>query len=133
MLQLFKSEFLRYRNWALGFSLIHLSYWAFINTVSPNLQISPRLMALNQQSTLTAVVTIGIGFLFGALQMGLHKRVNHWTYLNPPASGPGNYLFQFGYSRTGSAIRSLLRTVVCHGHCFRLVFPNRGGVAPLSA
>jgi len=72
MLELFKAEFIRYRNWAI-FGLIQqlfvLSFFA---------KLGPVLEPLNSEMSLIIIV---VCFAFGFIQMMLHKRKNHWTFL----------------------------------------------------
>ena len=75
MLNLFKSEFFRYRYWALWLMVAHLGViWLFTKITIFGLY-QPDLVLL-------FILLIGlIGFIFGLVQMGLHKKPNNWAYL----------------------------------------------------
>jgi len=75
MIYLFKSEFLRYRKWALLAMASLLVAFMFIARLKPFLQ------AWDEQTLLTMLVMVGGSLAFGIVQMYLHKRDNHWTYL----------------------------------------------------
>lgn len=75
MLQIFKSEFLRYRIWALLGTLAVLAAYAFAAKLFPFLGAPPEMTAVSY------LVLVGGSLVFGFVQMMLHKRNNHWTYL----------------------------------------------------
>lgn len=75
MLELFKSEFLRYRKW--GF----LAAGAFLAAFIFVARIKPFLAPEQAQYAITNMVMIGGSIAFGLIQFLLHKRQNHWTYL----------------------------------------------------
>lgn len=75
MFELFRSEYSRYKNWGyLAFFTI-LVVFGFIAKIKPFLQDHPL------QTAGTNMILIGGSFIFGVVQMVLHKRTNHWTYL----------------------------------------------------
>ncbi|WP_262690157.1 hypothetical protein [Kordiimonas aestuarii] len=75
MLQIFKSEFLRYRTWTLIATLAILAAYAFMAKLFPFLSAPPELTAVSY------LLLVGGALLFGFVQMLLHKRGNNWTYL----------------------------------------------------
>ncbi|TDF38188.1 hypothetical protein EYS14_10850 [Alteromonadaceae bacterium M269] len=75
MFELLKSEYARYKNWSYLAFVIVLGAFGFIAKLKPFLQEHPL------QTAATNMVFIGGAFIFGVLQMALHRRANHWTYL----------------------------------------------------
>lgn len=75
MLQIFKSEFLRYRTLTLIATLAILAAYAFMAKLTPFLGAPPELTAVSY------LVMIGGSLVFGLVQMLLHRRPNHWTFL----------------------------------------------------
>ena len=75
MFELGKSEFFRYQKWAVLVCVILLGVFGFITKLKPFLDPSA------EQTALIYLLFIGGSFAFGIIQMALHKRVNHWTYL----------------------------------------------------
>jgi hypothetical protein len=75
MFELGKSEFIRYQKWAILVCIILLGIFGFVSKLKPFLEPS------SEQIALTYLLFIGGSFAFGIIQMALHKRVNHWTYL----------------------------------------------------
>jgi len=75
MLELFKSEFLRYRKWSFVAMGVFLAAFAFVARIKPFLQPEATQMALS------FLIMVGGSLIFGLMQMFLHKRPNHWTYL----------------------------------------------------
>jgi hypothetical protein len=75
MKDLFKSEVMRYRGWALALAGLHLAVAAFMN----------RLVDILQQPTLVyqyfAMIYVLVGLLFGLYQMGGYRKPNQWLYL----------------------------------------------------
>jgi hypothetical protein len=75
MKDLFKSEVMRYRGWALALAGVHLAVAAFMN----------RLVDLMQQPLLVyryfAMIYVLLGLLFGLYQMGGYRKPNQWLYL----------------------------------------------------
>lgn len=75
MYDLFKSEVMRYRLWALALAGLHLVVAAFMN----------RLVDLLQQPLLVyrgfAVLYVLVGLLLGLYQMGNYRKPNQWLYL----------------------------------------------------
>lgn len=76
MYKILKSEFLRFRKWGLTIMLLHLAA-AWLAHASGFLFLGEDNLVLRAQ-WVAAVVG---GFLFGLLQMGLHKRPSRWAYL----------------------------------------------------
>lgn len=75
MFELGKSEFFRYQKWAVLVCVILLGVFGFITKLKPFLDPS------REQTSLITLLFVGGSFAFGIIQMSLHKRVNHWTYL----------------------------------------------------
>ncbi len=75
MIDLFKSEFSRYKYAALAFYLVQVLVWVLVSRIS--FILSP---GVNKYLIITLAVIIP-GFLFGVLSMGLHSRKNNWAYL----------------------------------------------------
>ena len=75
MFELGKSEFIRYQKWALLVCVIILGTFGFISKIKPFLE------PISEQTALIYLLYIGSSFAFGVIQMALHKRANHWTYL----------------------------------------------------
>jgi len=75
MFELGKSEFIRYQKWAILVCVILLGTFGFIS------KIKPFLDPVSEQTALIYLLFISGSFAFGIIQMALHKRVNHWTYL----------------------------------------------------
>lgn len=84
MIYLFKSEFLRYRKWALLAMAALLAAFMFVA------RLKPFLAAWDEQTLLTMLVMVGGSLVFGIVQMYLHKRDNHWTYLIHRPLEPSN-------------------------------------------
>jgi len=84
MFELFKSEFLRYRKWAL------LAMGAFLVAFMFIARLKPFLAAWDEQTLLTMLAMVGGSLIFGIVQMYLHKRANHWTYLIHRPLSPRN-------------------------------------------
>ena len=84
MFKLFKSEFLRYRKWALLAMAALLASFMFIARLKPFLE------AWDEQTLLTMLVMVGGSLAFGIVQIYLHKRDNHWTYLIHRPLAPRN-------------------------------------------
>ncbi|MBL4790117.1 MAG: hypothetical protein JKY60_14135 [Kordiimonadaceae bacterium] len=75
MLELYKSEFSRYRKWSLMLLGALLGVFLLVSKLKPILEGD----AL-QNFAFTAYAILG-SLIFGVVQMLLHKRTNHWTYL----------------------------------------------------
>lgn len=75
MLEIFKSEFQRYRLWVVLAIIVILGLFSFIARLKPFLQPD------QGQTALTYLVFISTSAIFGFVQLLLHRRVNHWTYL----------------------------------------------------
>lgn len=75
MKDLFKSEFLRYRKWALLVMASFLAAAVFVSRLEPFLDPNSESMAI------ISVILIFSSLVFGLAQMLLHRRTNHWTYL----------------------------------------------------
>lgn len=75
MFELFKSEFLRYRKWAIIAFVGQMAVWAFVA------KIKPLLAPESAQSTIIMLFCVLGGVSFGAVQMVLNRRKNNWTYL----------------------------------------------------
>jgi hypothetical protein len=75
MLTLAKNEFYRYQKWAWLWAILFLCGLTYIGIQRPLLAPHPAFSAINN------LLLLGGSFLFGLLQMALHKRKNHWTYL----------------------------------------------------
>lgn len=75
MFELGKSEFFRYQKWAILLCIILLGVFGFISKLKPFLEPA------REQTALINLLFFGGSFAFGIMQMALHKRVNHWTYL----------------------------------------------------
>jgi hypothetical protein len=75
MLQIFKSEFLRYRIWTLIALAAVVAAYAFLARLFPFLSAPPELTAISY------ILAVGGSLVFGMVQMLLHRRANHWTYL----------------------------------------------------
>jgi len=76
MYSIFKSEFTRYRNWALILMMVHLGVAWLIHKAG--------LLFLGNNSPVLGAEWLGgavAGLLFGLLQIGLHRRPNNWAYL----------------------------------------------------
>lgn len=75
MRDLFKSEVMRYRGWALALAAMHLAVAAFMN----------RMVDLMQQPLQVyryfALIYVLVGLLFGLYQMGGYRKPNQWLYL----------------------------------------------------
>jgi hypothetical protein len=75
MLDLFKSEFMRYRKGALAFYVGQVFVWVLISKISI-------ILAPGVDKYVPVIFSVIIpGFLFGIISMGLHTRKNHWAYL----------------------------------------------------
>lgn len=74
MLNLFLTEFLRYRNRALLAALVHMALLAFVQLSDQNISATPAF-PMWWLSALAASAG------FGILQMNSHKRINHWIHL----------------------------------------------------
>jgi len=72
MLALFKAEFIRYRHWAIFGLILQLFVLFYFSKLGPVLE------QLNHEVTLIIII---ICFTFGFIQMTLHKRKSHWTFL----------------------------------------------------
>jgi hypothetical protein len=87
MLELFKSEYGRYKYWGIGCFILVLVIYSFLARLKPFLQPDP------MKSFLIPTILFGAAFVFGIVQMALHKRKNQWTYLaHRPLSMPKIYL-----------------------------------------
>ena len=75
MFEIFKSELTRYQKWAWLWALLLLAAFGFISKQKPLLEHHIA------QSLFNNLLLIGGSFCFGLLQMLLHKRKNHWTFL----------------------------------------------------
>lgn len=75
MFELYKAEFARYRIWALCGIVVVLGFYGFLQKLKPFLE------ADMLQITTMNIGLVGGSFAFGIVQMILHKRINHWTYL----------------------------------------------------
>lgn len=75
MVEIFRSEFLRYRKWAFLVTAVLLAVFTFIARLEPFLDPGSVSMALVSVALLLASLA------FGFAQMMLHRRSNHWTYL----------------------------------------------------
>jgi len=75
MLHIFKSEFQRYRLWAILGTVAVLAIYSFVAKLMPFLQGNSPFKGLSYLAFLPA------GAIFGFVQMMLHRRTNHWTYL----------------------------------------------------
>lgn len=75
MFDLFKSEFKRYRLVALAAFFIQIFGWVLIGKMMVILQ------PLHFKHALLLFCALGSGIGMGAIQMWLHTRKNHWTYL----------------------------------------------------
>ena len=75
MIEIFKSEFLRYRKWALLVLVVLLAIFTFTARLEPFLDPGSASIALVSVALLLASLA------FGFAQMILHRRGNHWTYL----------------------------------------------------
>ncbi|NVJ69043.1 MAG: hypothetical protein HWE08_01735 [Alphaproteobacteria bacterium] len=75
MFEIYKSEFLRYRKWAMLATVALLAGYGFLAKLKPFLQ------ANEAQTAVTYMILIGGALVFGFVQMMLHRRNNHWTYL----------------------------------------------------
>lgn len=76
MYAIFRSEFIRFRKWALTIMLVHLTA-AWFAHASGLLYLGGDNLVLRAQW----VAALVGGLLFGLLQIGLHKRPSHWAYL----------------------------------------------------
>jgi hypothetical protein len=74
MYNMFKTEFLKYRNRALIGMVVHLGLLAFMMIATVNLNARPTY-------NLWLVACIAASALFGILQMNAHKKTNQWIYL----------------------------------------------------
>ncbi len=91
MYDIFKSEFLRYRKWALLLMTLHLA-GAWFAHVSGWLHLGQNSPVFGSE-WMAAIVG---GLLFGLLQIGLHKRPSSWAYLiHRPLSGSRIFLGMF--------------------------------------
>ena len=81
MKYLIKSEMWRYRRWAVGLMIVHLAFWAIVWNLQTGPGSQPKLAAVPGAILTLALVAILTGLAFGVIQMGLHKRINHWTWL----------------------------------------------------
>ncbi|MFT5520961.1 MAG: hypothetical protein ACI9IA_001561 [Enterobacterales bacterium] len=75
MLDLFKSEFSRYKKAAFAFYLGQMMLWVIVSKAS--FILAPEV----NKYLATFFLAVIPGFLFGILSMGLHSRKNNWTYL----------------------------------------------------
>lgn len=75
MFEIYKSEFQRYRLWAGIATILLLGLFGFISKIKPFLDPD------QGQTAMTYLVLISAGAMFGFIQMLLHRRANHWTYL----------------------------------------------------
>lgn len=75
MFELAKNELKRYQKWAWLWALLILALHILIMRFRPFLEPSAEEGALNN------LLLMGGSFLFGLVQMALHKRKNHWTFL----------------------------------------------------
>ncbi|GBL04807.1 hypothetical protein [Glaciecola sp. KUL10] len=93
MFELAKSEFYRYQKWACLWALVVLGVFLF------SLRYQPFLYPDQAKSALNNLLMLGGSFMFGALQIVLHRRKNHWTFLihRPlPSSGICNAILLAG-------------------------------------
>ncbi|MCK0068944.1 hypothetical protein [Kordiimonas laminariae] len=75
MFELYKAEFARYRVWALCAVVAVLAFYGFLAKLKPFFEAEAlQIAAMN-------IGLVGGSFGFGIVQMILHKRINHWTYL----------------------------------------------------
>ncbi|WP_417465183.1 hypothetical protein [Kordiimonas sp.] len=103
MLQIFKSEFLRYRTWTLVALVAVLAAYSFLAKLFPFLSAPPELTAISY------IIAVGGSLAFGLVQMLLHRRSNHWTYLvHRPL--PPKHIF-FGLSLAGMLSIALVLVV----------------------
>jgi hypothetical protein len=75
MFELAKNEFSRYQKWALLWAIVLICGFVFSMKFRPLLAPSMVMSAFNH------LLLLGGSFLFGAGQMLLHRRKNHWTFL----------------------------------------------------
>ncbi|NVJ97963.1 MAG: hypothetical protein HWE25_07420 [Alphaproteobacteria bacterium] len=100
MFEIFKSEFKRYRLWAGIATVVLLGLYGFIARLKPFLDPDPGQTAMMYLSLISA------GAIFGFIQMILHRRANHWTYLiHRPLSPARIYL---GIALAGAAVISMV-------------------------
>ncbi|SDE47601.1 hypothetical protein [Kordiimonas lacus] len=100
MLQIFKSEFQRYRLWAILATVGLLAIYVFVAKLMPFLQ---------GNSPFKSMLYLGLlplSALFGFVQMMLHRRTNHWTYLIHRPLAPRN--IYFGLALAGAAVVSMV-------------------------
>lgn len=83
MLELFRCEFRRYALWSILVCVSAICLLFFLSKLKPLFEAS------TEQSALTSVIMFLGSFLFGFLQMFLHKRKNHWTFLIHRPLSPG--------------------------------------------
>lgn len=83
MLELFRCEFRRYALWS---TLVCVSFISFLFFLS---KLKPIFEASTEQSAITSLIMFLGSFMFGFLQMFLHKRKNHWTFLVHRPLSPG--------------------------------------------
>lgn len=100
MSEIFKSEFQRYRLWAMLAVVAILGIFSFISRLKPFLQPDQGQTALTYMAFITASA------VFGFVQLLLHRRANHWTYLiQRPLAASKIYL---GIALAGVAIVALV-------------------------
>jgi hypothetical protein len=100
MNELIKSEYTRYKGWGFLATAVVLGMYGFITRFKPFLQPN------DMQSAFIYLSLIGGSLLFGILQVVMHKRASHWTYLiHRPLSTTRIYL---ALTLAGLAIISLV-------------------------